>query len=74
VTGVAWDGDPGGDVRFEVTLYHDDGEHGYANWWQVESLDGERLGRRDLLHAHGTPPASWSAATTRRTATAGRRR
>lgn len=41
--------------RFDVTLYHDDaGEEGYANWWQVESLDGERLGRRDLTHAHGT--------------------
>jgi hypothetical protein len=42
-------------VRFDVTLYHDDdGEEGYANWWQVERLDGTRLGRRDLLHAHGT--------------------
>jgi hypothetical protein len=46
-------GDDG--VRFDVTLYHDDdGEDGYANWWQVERLDGTRLGRRDLLHAHGT--------------------
>ncbi len=49
--------------RFEVTLHHDDdGEDGYANWWQVERLDGTRLGRRELLHAHsrhqGTlPPA-----------------
>jgi len=41
--------------RFDVTLYHDDdGEAGYANWWQVETLDGDRLGRRDLAHAHGT--------------------
>jgi hypothetical protein len=41
--------------RFDVTLYHDDdGETGYANWWQVETLDGQRLGRRRLLHAHGT--------------------
>jgi hypothetical protein len=41
--------------RFDVTLYHDDGgEDGYANWWQVETLDGTRLGRRELLHAHGT--------------------
>jgi hypothetical protein len=47
--------DAGGDVRFDVTLYHDDdGESGYADWWQVESLDGDRLGRRELLHAHGT--------------------
>jgi hypothetical protein len=44
-----------GAYRFDVTLYHDDdGEDGYANWWQVESLDGEQLGRRTLLHAHGT--------------------
>ncbi|WP_325064174.1 hypothetical protein [Halobacterium bonnevillei] len=42
-------------VRFDVTLYHDDdGEDGHANWWQVERLDGDRLGRRDLSHAHGT--------------------
>ena len=55
VVGVEWSGDPGGDVRFSVTLYHDDdGEDGYANWWQVETLDGDRLGRRELLHAHGT--------------------
>jgi hypothetical protein len=41
--------------RFNVTLYHDDaGEDGYANWWQVETLDGTQLGRRELLHAHGT--------------------
>ncbi len=43
------------DYRFSVTLYHDDdGEDGYANWWQVERRGGERLGRRKLLHAHGT--------------------
>ncbi|SCX78064.1 hypothetical protein [Thiohalorhabdus denitrificans] len=47
----------GGAYRFDVTLYHDDdGESGYANWWQVETLEGERLGRRELLHAHGTRP------------------
>ncbi len=41
--------------QFDVTLYHDDdGEDGFANWWQVETLDGARLGRRRLLHAHGT--------------------
>jgi hypothetical protein len=45
----------GDGVTFDVTLYHDDdGEDGYANWWQVERLDGDRLGRRDLSHAHGT--------------------
>nr|WP_241430776.1 hypothetical protein [Haloferax elongans] len=45
----------GGDYRFSVTLLHDDdGESGYANWWVVESLDGTELGKRELLHAHGT--------------------
>ena len=44
-----------GAQQFDVTLHHDDdGEDGYANWWQVETTDGERLGRRELLHAHGT--------------------
>ena len=43
--------------RFSVTLYHDDdGEDGYADWWQVETLGGERLGRRELLHPHSTAP------------------
>ena len=32
------------------------GESGYANWWQVERLDGTRLGRRELLHAHSQQP------------------
>lgn len=45
----------GNAYRFDVTLIHDDdGEEGYANWWQVETLDGEQLGRRELRHAHGT--------------------
>lgn len=43
------------EYRFDVTLYHDDdGEDGYADWWQVEDLDGNILGRRDLHHPHGT--------------------
>ena len=47
---------------FDVTLYHDDdGEDEYANWWQVETLDGDRLGRRELLHAHSTAPFTRSA-------------
>lgn len=55
VVDVEWTGQPGGDVTFDVTLYHDDsGEEGYANWWQVETTEGEQLGRRELLHAHGT--------------------
>ncbi len=42
---------------FDVTLHHDDeGEDGYANWWQVERLDGTRLGRRELLHPHTQQP------------------
>jgi hypothetical protein len=48
--------------RFDVTLIHDDdGEDGYANWWQVETLDGERLGRRELAHPHGTREFTRSA-------------
>lgn len=46
-----------GSYTFDVTLHHDDnGEEGYANWWQVEALDGTRLGRRELLHAHSQQP------------------
>jgi len=57
VVGVEIAGEGSGDYRFDVTLYHDDdGEDGYANWWQVETPDGDRLGRRDLLHAHSTAP------------------
>jgi hypothetical protein len=48
--------------RFDVTLIHDDdGEDGYANWWQVETFDGERLGRRELAHPHGTREFTRSA-------------
>ncbi|WP_299262319.1 hypothetical protein [Halorientalis sp.] len=51
-----------GDYRFDVTLHHDDaGEDGYANWWQVERLDGTRLGRRDLSHPHSEQPFTRSA-------------
>jgi len=57
VTAVAFDGVPGADVRFHVTLYHDDiGEDGFANWWQVEAVDRSRLGRHELFHSHGTTP------------------
>ena len=55
VTAVEFEQLDGGRYRFSVTLIHDDdGEPGYANWWQVETMDGRRLGRRELLHAHGT--------------------
>jgi hypothetical protein len=57
VVGVEFEAADGGIYDFHVTLYHDDdGEDGYANWWQVESLAGDRLGRRTLLHAHSTAP------------------
>lgn len=63
VTGVSIsDAGSDGTVEFDVTLHHDDdGEEGYANWWQVERLDGTRLGRRDLRHAHGTREFTRSA-------------
>ena len=56
VVGTEADDSEGEDeVQFSVTLIHDDeGEKGYANWWQVETLDGDRLGRRSLAHPHGT--------------------
>jgi hypothetical protein len=55
VVDVAFEG--GGQYTFDVTLHHDDnGEEGYANWWQVETLDGTQLGRRTLLHAHSRQP------------------
>ena len=45
-----------------MALHHDDdGEEGYANWWQIERLDGTRLGRRELLHAHSEQPFTRSA-------------
>ena len=62
VTDVEVERDGAGRYRFDVTLYHDDdGEDGYANWWQVETLAGKRLGRRELLHAHGTQEFTRSA-------------
>ena len=62
VVGVAVEAD-GGAHDFAVTLHHDDdGEEGYADWWQVERLGGERLGRRELLHAHSTDPFTRSEA------------
>ena len=56
VVGVSFEAE-GGSYGFDVTLHHDDdGEDGYANWWQVERLDGSQLGRRELLHAHSQQP------------------
>jgi hypothetical protein len=62
VTGVGIERGDGRTFDVSVTLYHDDdGEEEYANWWQVETLDGERLGRRDLTHPHGTREFTRSA-------------
>jgi len=48
--------------EFAVTLHHDDdGEDGYADWWQLEDLDGNRLGRRELAHPHARQPFTRSA-------------
>ncbi|MFW6434983.1 MAG: hypothetical protein ACOCY1_01240 [Halovenus sp.] len=56
VVGVSFEASDGSH-EFDVTLHHDDdGEEGYANWWQVERLDGTQLGRRPLLHAHSRQP------------------
>ena len=61
VVGVAFAGGDGS-YDFDVTLHHDDGgEEGYANWWQVERLDGSQLGRRELLHPHSRQPFTRSA-------------
>ncbi|MFD1562360.1 hypothetical protein ACFR99_02080 [Haloarchaeobius amylolyticus] len=61
VVDVAVDGGDG-TYTFDVMLHHDDdGEDGYANWWQVERLEGVQLGRRDLRHAHSQQPFTRSA-------------
>ncbi len=64
VTGVSLSAS-GGEYRVATTLIHDDdGESGYADWWQVETLAGDRLGRRDLAHPHGTREFTRSATVT----------
>ena len=56
VVGVTVD-DSGSATDFAVELHHDDdGEDGYANWWQVETIDGTQLGRRELTHPHSRQP------------------
>ena len=62
VVEVAFAASSDGRYEVDVTLDHDDaGEDGYANWWQVESLDGTRHGRRDLAHPHANQPFTRSA-------------
>ena len=55
VVGISYD-DLGDDLYdFQITLIHDDdGEDGYADAWQIETLTGDLLGKRVLTHAHGT--------------------
>ena len=45
-------------VRFDVTLVHDDESEApeYADWWQVEDLSADVLGMRILTHSHGSQP------------------
>jgi hypothetical protein len=56
----------GNDYRIDVTLVHDDeGEAPqFADWWQVEDLDGNLLGKRILTHGHGTQPFTRSQSIT----------
>lgn len=43
--------------QFDVTLVHDDDdETGYADWWQLETLEGELIIRRVLTHRHDNNP------------------
>lgn len=43
----------GGSWQVSVTLLHPDtGWEHYADGWEVLTLDGERLGFRELLHPH----------------------
>ena len=51
VTGVTVSGD--GPFTFSVTVAsQDSGCDGYADWWEVVTLDGELLYRRILGHSH----------------------
>jgi hypothetical protein len=47
-----------GRYRFDVTLVHDDDGEApeFADWWQVETEEGQILGQRILAHAHGNQP------------------
>ncbi len=47
-----------GEFRFDVSLFHDDDGEApdFADWWQVEDLSRNVLGKRILLHSHSTAP------------------
>jgi hypothetical protein len=63
VLDVAYEPLPDGRYRFDVTLVHDDpGEApSFADRWVVEDIEGNLLGERILLHAHGSEPFTRSA-------------
>ncbi len=45
----------GGAWRFDVTVRHaDKGWNHYADGWEVRTVDGKVLARRELLHPHET--------------------
>lgn len=52
-----------GEVRFDVTLIHDDDAEApsFADRWFVEDLEGNVLGERILAHSHGTQAFTRSA-------------
>jgi len=52
VTNVSYDSSSN---IMSVTLLHDDdNETGYADWWQVETLNGTLIGKRILTHRHSS--------------------
>jgi len=58
VLNVAFQHLDGDQYRFDVTLLHNDVDEApdFADWWQVEDLDGNLLGRRVLTHSHDNLP------------------
>lgn len=58
VVAVTFEALGNGNYRFDVTLHHDDdGEApNFADYWQVEDLDGMILGKRVLTHSHNSEP------------------
>ena len=63
VIAVTYEAISPGEVRFDVTLIHDDDAEApsFADRWFVEDLEGNMLGERILAHSHGTQPFTRSA-------------
>lgn len=63
VIAVTYEAISPGEVRFDVTLLHDDDAEApsFADRWFVEDLEGNVLGERILAHSHGTQPFTRSA-------------